>query len=374
MKTVLKVALGLLLGGIIPVTADAAQYRGAMVHPTWTWVYSEADYTRELDMLKASGANTARTAIAWAHIEPSGKGPIVTEQVHRLDMFLASARERGISVVLSIVGSPCWAANRPDSVPCDQAWRYPPREMYDYADTAEWAIRRWQHHIVAFEVWNEPNYDPFFAGLPDYRDKARVYADMLKTTYPRLKAAAPQVTVLGGATSLVDVPFVRELYDNGAGDSFDALSVHPYIGPVDPDDGGLKAQLDELHAFLAARGDGEAIWATEFGWDAAQTGEQRQAEYVADGFRIMEGLGYMRAALVYSLRNTSLDDPLEDNFGLVGAGFTPKPAYAAFIAAMAPPPPTPAPVVQAPVLRLLENEPPRPRDPTLPVWPDEHWP
>lgn len=307
---------------ILAAPAHAASYRGAMIHALWTWQYSETDSLRDLDALQAVGGNVVRVGLRWEDIQPTDAPPQVTPTVERLDRFIAAAQARHISVVLLLAGSPCWAADLPAEVPCDQAWHYPPKDPARFGEAAAWAAARWQGQIIALEIWNEPNIDAFLTAP----DKAQTYADLLKATYPRVKAVAPSLTVLGGALSLVDLPFMRSLYADGA--QFDAVSVHPYIGAVDPTGGLLASQLNGLHDLLAQHGDGD-VWVTEFGWDTNSLSPDRQAAYLASGFRILDGLPFVRASIMYLLRDTSVGDPIQDHYGLLTSDFQPKPSYAA---------------------------------------------
>ena len=65
------------------------------------------------------------------------------------------------------------------------------------------------------------------------------YTALVRAAYGRMKAIDPSITVLAGATSPAsdDGPdidprtFLRQVYANGGGGSFDAWSHHPYYGP-----------------------------------------------------------------------------------------------------------------------------------------------
>ena len=45
---------------------------------------------------------------------------------------------------------------------------------------------------------------------------------------PAVKAVAPDLPVLAGSTSFVDVPFLQQMWADGAVGFFDGISVHPY--------------------------------------------------------------------------------------------------------------------------------------------------
>jgi hypothetical protein len=358
---------------LIPVAAaDAAQQLlGAQSHATWSSV-SAAEMKRELDLLAFAGGKVVRTDISWSSLESEGKGRYSSWMVERFDAFLDHAEARGIRVIATLWSTPCWASTAPPEAKqgCTGAWwnrevdRYEPTSPEHFADAAEWVARRWGHRLAALEVWNEPN-------EPEHRfliaaDNGRSYAGLLRAAYPRIKQAAPDLPVLGGAMAFSDEEWVHRLYDLGAGNSFDGLSLHPYNEWRDPDD-PWKPQwrkytfltgVPAMHEVLRSHGDGhKSLWLTEFGFSSCGDGdrwcvsEQQQAEYVADSLRIVRGWDFVAAAVVYNLRNKGTDPTdREDQFGLVHHDFTPKPAYGAFARALS----------EAPDTRKLEPPAPPP--------------
>ena len=94
--------------------------------------------------------------------------------------------------------------------------------------------------VHAYEVWNEPNTKSFWTPSPNVAD----YTRLLKAAYPAIKGADPQATVLSGGTapapddgtSYSPVSFLKGIYANGGGDSFDAVAHHPYCWENYPGD------------------------------------------------------------------------------------------------------------------------------------------
>ena len=183
-------------------------------------------------------------------------------------------------------------------------------------------VDRWGDDIAAIEVWNEPNYDAFFKTSDLNGD----YAALLKAAYPEIKAADPGVTVLGPAMLMSDAAWLDELYDEGIGGSFDAISMHPFNYGFAPGDEtnrwGLKYSyalgVPWVHDSMAAHGDGDKkIWFTEFGWSSCTNppgtstwciGPDAQAQHIADAIRMMrDRWPYVEGAFVYNLRNKGTD-------------------------------------------------------------------
>ena len=164
-----------------------------------------------------------------------------------------------------------------------------------------------------------------------------------------------------------DGEFLEELYRHGIKGNFDGVSIHPYNEWRDPDDAwqdewkqwSFLQGIPWIHEIMRDHGDGDkGVWLTEFGFSTCGRGdrwcvdEQQQAEYIKDSFRIARRWDFVKAALVYNLRNKGTDPTgREDQFGLLHRDFSPKPAWNAFREAMAEPPAArrrrPAPTTRA---------------------------
>ncbi len=322
--------------------------RGVQVHPLWS-DSSVADFDRELDMAKSAGVDTVRIDLSWSSLETAGKGRHSDWYVAKADTFFEHARDRGIKVVATLWSTPCWASTAPAGLEqgCAGRWwergvhLYGPAKPADYADAAEWVARRWGDRMEALEVWNEPNLDNFLKGP----DPARDYASILRAAYPRIKAADPDLTVLGGALAFSDGDFLTALYGHGIKGSYDAISYHPYGEARDPGHAGpptekkysYKLGSRWIRDVMVAHGDGATgMWQTEVGFSTCTIGtsrwcvtERQQARYTADLFRIArEKMPYVNAVIAYNLRNKGTDPAdREGQFGLLDRAFRPKPAY-----------------------------------------------
>ncbi len=321
---------------------------GVQVHPLWG-DSSVADFDRELDMAKSAGVDTVRIDLSWSSLETAGRGRYSDWYVTKADTFFEHAQARGIKVVATLWSTPCWAATAPERLKqdCSGKWwergvhRYAPANPVDYADAAEWVARRWGDRMEALEVWNEPNIENFLRSS----DPAGDYASILKAAYPRIKAAAPDLTVLGGALAFSDGDFLTALYGHDIKGSYDAISYHPYGEARDPGHAGpptekkYSYQLGSrwIRDLMVAHGDGATgMWQTEVGFSTCTIGtsrwcvtERRQARYTADLFRIArEKMPYVKALVAYNLRNKGTDPAdREGQFGLLDRDFRPKPAY-----------------------------------------------
>jgi hypothetical protein len=360
LRTLVRLCLAAVLAQVIllcgagPASANE-QLLGAQSHALWG-DSSLGDMEREFQLLDEAHASVVRVDLSWSSLETDGDGAYSKWYVDKFDAFLDKAQSRKIRVIATLWSTPCWASSAPDSLKqgCTGSWwdrgvdRYPPRDPTDYANAAAWVAQRWGSRLAALEVWNEPNLpDQSFLKAPD---PAKAYAEILNTAYPRIKQASPGLTVLGGALAFSDTQFLERLYSLGVKGNFDALSFHPYNEWRDPND-RWKAEwlkytfitgVPAMRETLVRHGDAaKQIWLTEFGFSSCGDGdrwcvnEQQQAKYIQESFRIVRGWPFVRAAVVYNLRNKGTNpDDREDQFGLVRRDFSPKPAYVAFKAAL----------------------------------------
>jgi polysaccharide biosynthesis protein PslG len=330
---------------------------GVQMHPFWDGV-TPYDWNDELRIARNSKAKVVRIDLAWSSLQLKGRGRFDRSYAARVSHFLSKARAYNVGVIASFIETPCWASRAPRSLRqgCRGAWwnrgvtRYPPRRAGDYADAAAYVAQRWGSHLMALEIWNEPNAPVFLRS----KDPVRDYARLVRVSYGPIKKAAPNLTVLAGALALSDGDFLSGLFDRGriAG-RYDAISYHPYTNGTDPsttdDPRGAKWSFPAgsawLHDIMANHGDpNPQLWATEAGASTCDTGvdsacvsEDKQAKLVSDYFEVARTIPYLRALVIYSLRDSGLDRrDREQNFGLIRLGLSPKPGLSAFRRAASP--------------------------------------
>jgi len=327
-------------------SASAADYRGVQLHSLWG-DSTNADMDRELDMTRDMGANVVRVDVGWQTLEQGGKGVYSQWYVDKLDRFMAAASARGLKVIATLMLTPCWASSAPDSLKqnCSDGWwdrgvgQYTPTHASDFGDISRWMTGRYGGQLAALELWNEPNLTGFFQAS----DPAASYAELVKAGYVGAKQGNASVPVLAAALSLADTPFLNRLYDHGIKGYYDGISVHPYNAQRDPATAidpqaaryTFQAGLQLVRQTQLAHGDSSPIWATEFGWSTCAGGstscvsEAQQAAYTPKAFAMLASMSYVKAGIVYNLRDTGTDPVgIEPNYGLINRDYTPKPAYA----------------------------------------------
>jgi Cellulase (glycosyl hydrolase family 5) len=333
---------------------------------------SSADVAR----ISAIRADMVRLPVTWHLMEAEGPGVTPPWFWDGLDAQVLGLRNVGVKAIIELSNTPCWATSGPQ--PCEEGGAnsfvaYPPKPTAygDYGRALARIARRYAARapgtVIAYEIWNEPNLQVFWPGVGPrpaaindadnlFVDlaAAKQYANLVKATYPLVKAADPSAAVLAGSVAAGDVDYVNELYRSGLKGSFDALSLHPYAG-VQPGDytKGLKpdecpyalgpfwcfaAGTEAVHRVMLNNGDPSKIWFTEFGYSSTIEGSHQiggttgQAEMVKLTFNQIRKWNFVPVALWYALDDVAGAGPLESSFGLYATNGTQKPAGAAFAA------------------------------------------
>ncbi|MGX9788952.1 cellulase family glycosylhydrolase [Mycobacterium sp. MMS18-G62] len=296
------------------------------------WGYGPDDVNHAMDLMLAAGVHSVRVLMPWAGIQPDPN----TWDWGQVDLMVGAANARGMSVIGILNSSPGWAA-----VPGTLALAGPPADMATYGDFAAAVAGHFRGRVAGYEVWNEPNSVMFWATGAQGPDAA-LYTQMLKTAYPRIKAADPGATVIGGVLGWVvsfgsltvdPVVFLQRMYDAGAAGSMDALSFHPYHYGIKFSAGRGVAdspmtQLEAMRGLMVAHGDGgKKIWATEYGEPTSSVDEATQADYIRDFLTTWRSLPYTGPAFIYTLRDRNTGSGSDqDTLGVYRTDWTPKPA------------------------------------------------
>jgi large repetitive protein len=318
---------------IAPPSASAIDQRSTTVAVTtqMMYFYSQTDTDKAMALLKDAGVDTIRIQMPWAGIEPEDD----TFDWDAVDRMVDSAIANDIKVLGVLNTTPDWAA-----VPDQAQYAGHPVDPDEYAQFVSVVADRYKGRVADYEIWNEPNYNVFWAPTPD----AAQYTELLKVAYTAIKAADPDAVVIAasvaaaaetpGGPVINPVTYLSQMYAAGAGGYFDAIAYHPYLYSVSFSAGEGHAgvpitQAEQLHALMVANGDGnKKIWATEYGQPSSEFSEANQAAYIGDFLRTWRTLEYAGPAFVHTLADYPSRDPIQASFGLFHQDWTPKPALA----------------------------------------------
>ena len=300
---------------------------------------SPSQQTADLTNMASIGLRWVRVDANWSWIQATNSSSF---DWSLLDQEVASINAAGMNADLIIDDTPEWAR----ASASDPNWTQPASPSAFATFAGEVAARYGPMGVKTFEIWNEPNRKAFW--FPD--PNPRLYTSILKDSYAAIKAAEPDATVISGGlspaanngTDIAPVTFLREMYENGAKGSFDALGDHAYSYPALPDTYETWSGFSEmgqtspsLRSVMTANGDaGKEIWVTEVGAPSAGpngVGTAAQAQEVTQAVQAAKSTPWIGEMFFYTYEDSATDP---DYFGLLNAGGSPKPAWSALAVAL----------------------------------------
>lgn len=267
---------------------------------------------RTLRVLKDAGFKWIRQEFPWEDIEIERKGVFRDRRQGRdisswdkYDHIVDLAEEYGIEIIARLDNPPAWsraAGNEAGTLA-------PPDDYADYGDFVYAVVSRYKGRIKYYQIWNEPNIYPEWGEGPV---DPEAYTELLQVGYTRAKEGDPGAVILCAGLApttevtpenLADLLFLQRMYDAGAKDYFDIMSVQGYglwNGPTDrrvhPDRANFSRVL-LIREMMIQNGDvHKPIWASEVGWNAlprdfegfpyyGRVSEELQAEYSAQAYQ-----------------------------------------------------------------------------------------
>ena len=220
---------------------------GVMTHFAQGW---NPDWSK---LLKEGGIPQVRDEVYWKEVE-AAKGVFKFPTAY--DSYLAVLKQNQVAplIILSFENPFYDGGNTPYT-----------KEGFDgYARYAVEVLRHYGTQVKAVEIWNE--YNGSFNHGPAAANRAATYVAMLRTAYAAIKQERPDVTVVGGATAGVPLPYWEKILAGGGLDFMDALSVHPYRYGSPPE--GIEDDIAGLQRLVLQYNHGQAkpVWVTEIGW------------------------------------------------------------------------------------------------------------
>lgn len=265
------------------------------------------------------------------------------------DVVVAFANERGLKVLLSVVGAPKWSRTYFDANP-EAA---PPDDLTLFTNFLGEMVDRYKGKIHAVEVWNEQNLDREWDTAEGV--KAAAYVEMLRLAYQTIKARDPNIIVISGALSptgssatdpanpnrviyMDDFLYFQQMIDAGFLNYADCVGAHhnginmppdiawdegyndptaTFRGPFDNPNHSwsFKSTLWGYHEMIQKAGFNKPLCVTEFGWatsegfDATPVGFEfandntleEQAKWDVQAFQLMRQWGFVHLAFLWNL-------------------------------------------------------------------------
>jgi Glycosyl hydrolase catalytic core len=299
---------------------------GVMTH------YAQGWDPATIPLLARLGVGSARDEVYWSVEQPTAAPPGPFTFGPPYDPYLSAFAAAGIDPMIELNGGS--VSGNPNY---DQGLTPYTLSGFDgFANYCWQVLNHYRPQIPSVEIWNE--YNGTWCTGPAANNRAADYLQLLEAADQRIKASFPGVTVVGGSTSGVPLPYLDQLFRAGALNYLDAVSVHPYRYASAPE--GIEDDINRLQVLIRQDGGGspKPVWVTEFGWftnpnpwpgQIAIT-EADQAKFLVRGYALLLAAGVARAYW-YDLLDGAGGPPL----GLLRAAddplgaYAPKPAYAA---------------------------------------------
>lgn len=295
-----------------------------------------------LDQLQAVGVTLVRLSLDWNTIarEPPTDATDPTDPAYdwtSVDPVLTALHDRGISVLLQLVGTPSWANG-------GKASNVAPTSASTFAAFAQAAATKYPW-VQRWLIWNEPNQRRWL--LPT---SPRVYTTrLLNPAYDAIHEAIPGAQVGGGVTApraashgVSPVAWIAGMYAAHA--KLDAYAQNPY--PLDPKHetpltGGCghcatitMATLSKLVRLVSLDFGKARIWLTEYGYQSNPpdpilgVAPALQARYLSEG----DYQAWHTPRVDLLIHFLYRDEPDVGRFqsGLITLAGVEKPAYAAY--------------------------------------------
>jgi polysaccharide biosynthesis protein PslG len=251
----------------------------------------------KVQMIADMGFGWIRQQFIWEDIEVHGKGDFTDRRNDmdgdgvidpidawpKYDRIVDLADEHGLRIQARLDNPPDWSRAAPRA---ESGAFAPPDDYQDFVDFAVAVAERYKGRIHYYQVWNEPNIYPEWGNYPVSPED---YTRLLCMTYDALKAVDPEIVVISGALAptqaltgrdLNDFIFLQRMYQAGAGDCFDILSVQGYGLNSGPTDQRMRPTIVNvarnlyIRDLMVANGDAhKAIWISEAAWNYVPTRE-----------------------------------------------------------------------------------------------------
>ena len=296
-------------------------------------IHFTRDHEKDLDLIAAAGFKFVRQDFFWGAIERN-KGEYDWSDY---DDLMAQLDRRGMHAYFILdYSNPLYEesvrATNPVTHKVEGHTTASPQHPESIAAFANWAAAATKHFHgrgIIWEIWNEPNID-FWKPKPNVDQ----YTALALATCRAVRAADPQATIVGPATSGFPWPFLESVFKSGALEYFDAVSVHPYRPPSRGPE-RAAAEFKRLRALIdtyaPAGKKGMPILSGEWGYSSNTKGvtQEQQANFIARQqlFNLLCGVP---VSIWYDWKNDG-NDPNENehNFGTMTSDLQSKPAYSA---------------------------------------------
>jgi hypothetical protein len=354
-----------------PRTAPDVPVAHAGVNPFGINVFLEQEVEawkreRSLHTIAEAGFHWIRQEFPWEDIEIHGKRDFEDRRHEpyrpaweKYDHIVDLAEQHGLEVIARLSNPPAWTRALTDTI----GTRAPPDDLADWGDYVHTVVSRYRGRVRHYQLWNEPNIYPEWGEQPVDPEG---YTRLLCEGYRRAKQADPDAVIISGALAptvelhpgpgpalgLNEFVFLQRMYDAGASDCFDVLSVNDYMLWSGPTDRRMQprninfSRPAYVRDIMVANGDAaKPIWISEMnanavpndptiaGWGAyGQVTLEQQARFAVLAYRrAMEDWPWAGVVNFWFFKRPSDAERGQSwyYFRMVEPDFTPLPVYEA---------------------------------------------
>lgn len=324
------------------------------------------DVTRLIQQLQELDVGWVKVQVSWKLHEPA-PSQYDAAWFAELDALVAAAHTNNITILLSVSKAPEWS--RPTT-----ELDGPPLDNAHFRQFMQALAQRYAGQVGGYELWNEPNLQREWAGLPL---DAAAFVTLIQAGAEGVRAADPLALIISGAPAVTgindgvaaidDRRYFRAMLAAGVGQMVDGLGVHPY-GWANPPDSTVSQPdaaatshndhpsfffqdtLREYGAMLAEFGfEEKQLWVTEFGWGSfermgvspppeatfmADVSEWQQAVYLQRALELAHSWSWVGPMFIWNLNFAPGIGPefSESGYSLLRSDGSRRPAYFALAA------------------------------------------
>lgn len=323
-----------------------------------------ADLNPILDHVSNLGAGWVKVQVSWKAYQPQ---PDAYDdwRFRELDHLVSGAAGRGLKVLLSVAKAPEWS--RPTS-----EMDGPPQDFALFRQFMGYLATRYRGgSVAAYELWNEPNLQREWNGMPL---SAATFARLIEQGAAGVRSGDDRALVVSGAPATTGVDdgvvaiddrrYLRDMLAAGAGEAVDAIGAHPYgwanppgasasdPQPVSPTHNNhpsffFQDTLQQYQAILQETGYGHlTLWLTEFGWGSfegfgvsppsgaqfmSHVSEWQQAQYTQEALALVHDWSGIGPVFLWNLNFAPVIGPQfsESGYSLLRPDGSLRPVYLA---------------------------------------------
>lgn len=185
-----------------------------------------------------------------------------------LDRLATGAGRAGVPALLTLGGTPAWAApDGPKTLYADGSSTAPPEHLADWDDFVRALVTHYRGRLEAYELWDTATDPHFYSGSP------RTLAEMVRRAARIVHSVDHRATVVCPSMGRLRTPggpvFLRDFARSGGYRSCDAAALKVHQDPSREVPEAIAAAVRNAYRALHAAGVGRPLWITGPDYDVS---------------------------------------------------------------------------------------------------------